>query len=1298
MRLLLTQVIAWLFVSLGTLTAQSPNPDQQIEVIRANIKSSQVIPSTPEAAELGKYGNTPVNLSTGAVNINIPLYELKGNDISLPISISFNASGYKPQDRPTWVGQGWSLNAAGVITRSVRGNPDDSHYFGHPEPLPAYETADYMEYLLNVRKGVIESQPDLYYYNFNNNSGKFGLSTGNIPDVIKAEDNMIKIAASTSGLEYFTAKDLNGISYKFDQREMATLLYDVDYEGSGDQAVVRSFNYPSSWFVSSMTSANGREEIRFEYYSTSPYEMNLHQRPSTGASATYTTTVYTTGSGGVNYVNSTSSTIYASPTQTMTSTRKFLKKISLYRDSVQVAYVDFISGSREDAMFSEDRMLTGIRVYSTVTGQEQLIKSYDFKYRYYVNPNQTYDNKRLRLDTLQELPVVSGTVAPKPYSFEYYGGSLPDTYTYDLDHWGFYNNTSNASIVPKITYNPPHSEALGNTVGQGANREPKLDGSIFAMLSKINYPTGGYTTFEYELHNSFNPANNSTRNIGGIRIAKMVDYSGNNQVATTKRYRYVNVNGTSSGVSDNAFPKYLTQSSWRRVTNLPLPAEGSRVESTTSFNVTGNAVYGLASFPGGHVGYTRVEEITDNAQSGQGSYTTVYEYTFNTPNRFREDIANGDLIRKSVYDNGGLLLKQTTNKYTYPSGDYLDAIEVKPLESQTSQTSYCFQSTSSPFIAYDPQDSPKPTGCVRTATYNLRYTSLFYTTLTSQQRLLTNTVTRTYDKKTGKYLVDSTANEYRNNLHIFPVKITQYTGGNDQLVTQRKYIGDGLGTASEGGYNGLYKSNQLSAEIESYQYREDTLHQQQRVIGGRITYYGTDNKPIRIFQLEIATPLALASYTPLSVSNNSLTKDARYKPVIDFYYNNGNLVTQQKINDIAKSYTWDYNGTQPTAEVLNADSSVIAYASFESAISGNIGGWRLTNVSRNTSEAYTGIYSGSLSTGSSIVKNFSPASNKVLIVSFWSKNGSVTVTNNAGSISPAITGNVRNGWSYGEYKIPVNTTQISINGNALIDELRCYPADAQMNTYTYKPFVGISSITSPTNQTVKFEYDGLNRLVTKRDEKNNILERMSYAYGTNNDMAAAPVTLFYNNLTQGSFTRNTPCPTGAEPSTEIYVVPYGKYVSYISQQDADVQAQQDVNANGQQYANTVGTCWYYNVQARQFFPKTTCGDSLLRGSFYTVPARTYKSSVSQAAADAMAQADLQANGPAYAESHTPCPCDNLGEGYKLINGECVKGYKLYLGSAPRPGGGYTCTYRYEFPDGTHSQNYTEYSSQICNSL
>src|SRR5687768_13238140 len=86
---------------------------------------SNVTISSPTAASLGKYADIPVNYHTGLPNISIPVYEVNEGPLKLPISLSYHASGLKVIEYASSVGAGWSLNAGGVITRSIQGAPDD---------------------------------------------------------------------------------------------------------------------------------------------------------------------------------------------------------------------------------------------------------------------------------------------------------------------------------------------------------------------------------------------------------------------------------------------------------------------------------------------------------------------------------------------------------------------------------------------------------------------------------------------------------------------------------------------------------------------------------------------------------------------------------------------------------------------------------------------------------------------------------------------------------------------------------------------------------------------------------------------------------------------------------------------------------------------------------------------------------------------------------------------------------------------------------------------------------------------
>ncbi|MEJ0105015.1 MAG: hypothetical protein WDO19_21780 [Bacteroidota bacterium] len=103
------------------------------------------------------------------------------------------------------------------------------------------------------------------------------------------------------------------------------------------------------------------------------------------------------------------------------------------------------------------------------------------------------DKYRLRLDSIREQSC-DGTVIINPYKFEYSGNFLPRRISFAQDHWGFYNGaTNNTGLIPTYTINT-------FTFKYGANRDAKWPEMLSGTLTKITYPTGGNSSFEFEAH------------------------------------------------------------------------------------------------------------------------------------------------------------------------------------------------------------------------------------------------------------------------------------------------------------------------------------------------------------------------------------------------------------------------------------------------------------------------------------------------------------------------------------------------------------------------------------------------------------------------------------------------------------------------------------------------------------------------------------------------------------------------------------------------------------------------------
>ena len=152
---------------------------------------------TPTATQLGKFGDVPVSYYTGRADISIPLYSTTLHGIPLDVSLSYDSGGVPVNQIPGLVGECWTLNAGGVITRSQDGGEDE--YTSYP-----YNTVQYRNYfhnydfvprnLDNIHNDSVwytGCAPNIYHFNFMGMSGRFFL--GNDGEWKVASDSNIDV-------------------------------------------------------------------------------------------------------------------------------------------------------------------------------------------------------------------------------------------------------------------------------------------------------------------------------------------------------------------------------------------------------------------------------------------------------------------------------------------------------------------------------------------------------------------------------------------------------------------------------------------------------------------------------------------------------------------------------------------------------------------------------------------------------------------------------------------------------------------------------------------------------------------------------------------------------------------------------------------------------------------------------------------------------------------------------------------------------------------------------------------------
>ena len=189
--------------------------------LHAQVSSLRIGVQSPTAASLGKFGDIPVNLYTGTPSISIPLYELKGRKLSVPITLNYHASGIKVEEIAGWVGLGWALNAGGVITRTVIGIPDDQvggYHFTADDLYPGtnWSNNPSQSYIQDLKGEAADSEPDIFFFNFAGRSGKFVYGLADTVRSIPYQKLKIVPTQGAQQVTKWTITSENGTRYIFD--------------------------------------------------------------------------------------------------------------------------------------------------------------------------------------------------------------------------------------------------------------------------------------------------------------------------------------------------------------------------------------------------------------------------------------------------------------------------------------------------------------------------------------------------------------------------------------------------------------------------------------------------------------------------------------------------------------------------------------------------------------------------------------------------------------------------------------------------------------------------------------------------------------------------------------------------------------------------------------------------------------------------------------------------------------------------------------------------------------------------
>jgi YD repeat-containing protein len=477
MRFCLLLVGIW-FCSLVRLSAQPPNgftPQKQVDVL----------PPSPNASSLGRYSGLDLNLSTGMINQNIPLYTFSSINLNVPISLSYTSSGVRVNDMGGSVGAGWNLNVGGLITRTVLGKVDErSQRLAFPGGSSEGPTSDYLNFMDLLAAGVDDGQPDIFSFNFNGYSGRFILDTLGHPFLLNYSNVKIETYSDGSAQLLFKLTTGDGVQYFFGGDDATELS--LNYQGGSGCSVSYPDETATSWYLKQIVHPNG-DTISFTYrknvvrYITSISQAKYGRDWAAGIDRSCPS-----------YVASVQPDF---PDISCPNTFETDIATLMEINSTSGAKVKFRHISRKDI---NDSLVSAIECYQP--GKSLPFKSFSLSYHNAVASGYwndfTSDSSfyyRHFLTSFSEND--SNYAAVKRYSFTYNDvDGLAPRLSYAQDDYGFFNGQNNGGLIPN-----PHDALWSNALPTaGANRDPDTEYSFRGVLTKITYPTGGSDSIAYE--------------------------------------------------------------------------------------------------------------------------------------------------------------------------------------------------------------------------------------------------------------------------------------------------------------------------------------------------------------------------------------------------------------------------------------------------------------------------------------------------------------------------------------------------------------------------------------------------------------------------------------------------------------------------------------------------------------------------------------------------------------------------------------------------------------------------------
>ncbi|MDB5127443.1 DUF5977 domain-containing protein [Mucilaginibacter sp.] len=1141
------------------------------------------IPPSPTSISIIKASASNVNLFSGKSNVSIPIYTIKAGSISSSIGLKYiGGSGIKVQDISGEAGLGWSLLAGGTINKTKRVNDDASGgtngYYtnpGVPYLLNTPGSTEFQKAFSNFGDGDL--QPDIYNSTI---GGRIIFDKDKQPHFTNEQGYKIVQSGNLSADHIWIIADAQGTKYYFGETVDAQERYILTAAG-GSQSVSSEV---STWRLSKIVSKDGAY-IKFDY-----------EKSGTFSQFKYYSFVRTLQNGSSTWINSITS-------MPASSEELHLSKITTQNSSVEFLYKD-----RAD--FANSKAISEIKVLNAAG---ELLTKYVFETDYFKSTDPT-PTLRLKLTALKQVSGDLNNVSSLA-AFDYNEQeNLPARNSEKFDFWGYYNNNTTGKYFL--------SEGANRTADPNKSQANILTGIRWPTggLTKYSYEVNIYqfNGSEY-LGGGLRIASVSQVNSDNSSLTTTYDYTSSSTVPKktsgilhllfditkgyTKSYKNTSAGSDWQYYVENALP--LT-----KAIDLDGVTVGYSQVTVTSPDQSSEVYYfqDYLHFPDETKHYSYVKyafatppKVTNfTLVNDQDNYNGFNSVTSNAVQR-------GLVTDKEIYNNSHTLIKAIHYKYDVYTGtaipgaelflqytyigsgdwatdhkDYYTAslyyervmaarlIEVKednyflPINPTVSSVTSSFEYKPAPYVTLMAKRTQKQAdGTTLTENYNYppdmialgRDPNQVYAEMRDNN--IISPVIETTTARDSNQISYLKVNYFKTPFYLYSPKTVETQVAQNASEVNINFdsydeSGNIVSQHSSGGSNTAYKwghNNQfpVAKVINAYsQFSE--LNQNSTGIKTVTIYLGPTagnypNPTTANFLQRISGDivLAFAPSVPSSASANfsySLTGPANRSG--SYSCSNGvcNLPAGNSLtfpNMPAGNYALSISGSTTFQSYTFSISINCTYLDQLRSVSSEKefyyeGFEELTGAGVTADLIHTGrkSFNGSYSTA------FTPPNTRKYIVQWWSFNN--------------------NKWNLNEQPFTQNLT---LTGR--IDDIRIYPADAIMTTYTYEPLIGMTSSTDTKGQTIYYEYDGLQRLQNVRDNNGNIITNHRYNLQG---------LVYWNVQKQGSFVKS--CPAGTQ-STVIYAVVEHTY-SASTQAAADALAQADVNANGQAYANLNGSC------------------------------------------------------------------------------------------------------------------------------